>query len=249
MKPIIIANWKSKPKSLAEAKELFTKIAEGIKDANNAEVVICPPFDYIPEIDNKYRLPLGAQSCFVEKEDVSNKTISLQAAREAGCDYIICGHSSRRIFLAETDEMINQELKDSITAGLWPILCLGETREEREAGQTEKILAAQLKNDLQGIILEDITKIIITYEPVWAISSGDPYKTKEVPTPEGVEKINSLIIKLISEIYGKRVDIRVIYGGSANAENSRGFLDVSDGLLVGGASLIAEEFIRIVKNA
>jgi triosephosphate isomerase (TIM) len=248
MQKIIIANWKNKPKSLVEAKELFDKIAQGVKDIKNVEIVICPPFAYIPEIDNRYRISLGAQNCFVKKEEVSNEVFTFQAAKEAGCEYVICGHSSRKIFLGQTDEAINRELKEALFVDLRPIFCLGETREEREAGQTESVLKRQAEKGLADIAFSDISKIIFTYEPIWAISTGDPYQTKEMPTPEGVKKINSLIGQLVSENYGQKTDIRILYGGSANAQNSQGFLSVSDGLLVGGASLNPDEFIKMVKN-
>jgi triosephosphate isomerase (TIM) len=251
MKPLIVANWKCKPTAQEEAEELFDKISEGIKDAKNAEIVICPPFIYLPKINNKYNALLGAQNCFLEKKDISCLEFSPRVAKEAGCDYIIVGHSSRRIFLEESDEIINKELKDSLRVGLLPVLCLGETSEERAKGQTEAVLEGQIRKGLEGVSADEISKITITYEPVWAISGGDPYKTKEIPTPENIKKAKTFIKDILEKIYGRETVIpRIIYGGSVNAANSKWILGEAgmDGLLVGGASLQVEEFIKIVKN-
>jgi triosephosphate isomerase (TIM) len=251
MKPLIVANWKCKPTTQENAEELFDKISEGIKDAKNAEIVICPPFVYLPKINNKYNVLLGAQNCFLEKKDISCPEFSPQMAKEAGCDYIIVGHSSRRIFLEESDEIINKELKDSLHVGLLPVLCLGETSEERAKGQTEAVLEKQIRKGLKGVFPDEVSKITITYEPVWAISGGDPYKTKEIPSPENIKKAKIFIKDILEKIYGKKAVIpRIIYGGSANAANSKWILGEAgmDGLLVGGASLRAEEFIKMLKN-
>ncbi|MFH1036895.1 MAG: triose-phosphate isomerase [Patescibacteria group bacterium] len=251
MKPLIVANWKCKPATSKEAVELFNKISEGVEDARNVEVVICPPFIYLPEINNKYHISLGAQNCFLDKKDVSSQVISPQAAKEAGCEYIIIGHSSRRIFLGETDEIVNRGLKDALFAGLLPIFCTGETNKEREMGRTEDVLERQIRKGLDGISASEVSKIVITYEPVWAISEGDPYKTKEIPTPENIKKAKVFIENILKKIYGSGGGtIRIIYGGSANADNSKWILEDAgmDGLLVGGASLDPQEFLKIVKN-
>jgi triosephosphate isomerase (TIM) len=252
MKKIIVANWKCKPATQEEAVALFDRISEGVKDLKNVEVVVCPPFGYLSAIDNKYGIILGAQNCFLVKEDAFGEKFSPKMAKDAGCEYIIVGHSSRRIFLGETDEMVNQELKDSLSAGLIPVVCFGETSKERQEGETEAVLKRQIRKGLEGFSADQVSKIIITYEPVWAISSGDPYATKEIPTSQSIKKVKVFIQDVLRKIYGDEIGVvRIIYGGSTNAENLEWILGEAEmeGLLVGGASLKPDEFIKMAKNA
>ena len=248
MQKIIIANWKCKPETAKEVKDLFNEISEGLKNITKAKIVICPPFYYLSEINNKYNLSLGGQNCFVEKKDVDNQNISWRTAKDQGCEFAIVGHSSRRIFLGQTDESINQELKEIFSFGLIPIFCIGETKEQKQASQTESILESQIKKGLAGLSIDEISKIIIAYEPIWAISDGNPYNTKEMPTTEGIKKVSDFIKSLVLKNYSGLDNVTVIYGGSANSANAKAFLEEAgmDGLLIGGASLKAEEFIKIV---
>ncbi len=250
MKPLIIANWKCNPITLTEAKELFNKIVKGVENIESVEVVICPPFTYISTFQhfNNPTIKLGSQDCFWEEKGAYTGEVSPKMLKDLGCEYVILGHSERRRNLGETDEMINKKVKAALSAGLLPILCIGETKEQRESGKTEDILKEQIELGMSGILPDQVSKITIAYEPVWAISGGDPYKTEELPTPNGINKIFSLIKNIFSETYGDKGLVKVIYGGSANAANSKSFLEVSEGLLVGGASLKAEEFIKIIKN-
>ncbi len=249
MKPLIIANWKCNPTTQKDAKNLFELVKKGIKNIKKAEVVICPPFIYLPLLGN---LSLGGQDCFWEEKGPYTGEVSPEMLKNLGCEYVIIGHSERRKNFSETDEMVNKKLKKSLSAELSPIFCIGETSEERKNKKTESVLKREITEGLRGIAQEEVLKITIAYEPVWAISKGDPYQTKEIPTPENIKKISFYIKSLLSEIYNKKTaeNIRIIYGGSANSENARGFIKEAgmQGLLVGGASLIAEEFVKLVKS-
>jgi len=229
MKPLIIANWKCNPKTLENAKELFNKIKNGIKNTKKAEVVIAPPFVWLPILKG---IILAAQDCVWEECGPYTGEISPQMLKNFGIRYIIVGHSERRIHFKETDEMINRKLKAVLKAGLRPVLCIGEKKGE----DAYKIIEKQLKQDLKGFSGKDLNKIIIAYEPVWAIGTGDFCK------PEKAKKA-LVFIK-------KKINTRILYGGSVNSKIAKSYIKVGfDGLLVGGASLNAEEFIKIAKNA
>lgn len=239
---LIIANWKNKPQTAKEAVELFNKIVKNVQDVKNVQVVICPPFNYLSSFElNVKSLELGCQNTFVKKDETNDQKISWPEAKKHGATFAIVGHSSRRIFLSETDEAINQELKEVLSLGFTPILCIGETAQQRKENKTEEVLKNQLQKGLAGIA--NIDDLVIAYEPIWAISCGDPYATKTMPTKENISEIKNLI----KEIVG---NCKVIYGGSTNAANAKDFLEESgmDGLLVGGASLSSEEFVKMVKN-
>ena len=226
-KLLIIGNWKCNPTSLAEAKKLFNKV-------KNTDAVICPPFCYLNslKIENcKLKIQLGAQDCFWENNGPYTGEISPAMLKNLRVAYVIIGHSERRIHFQETDKIINKKLKAALKVGLIPILCIGEKRGE----SAEKIINRQLREDLKGIARKDLNKIIIAYEPVWAIGTGNfcpPNKAKKAP-------------KLIKS----KINTKILYGGSVNSKIAKSYIDVGfDGLLVGGASLNAEEFIKIVKN-
>lgn len=221
MKRLIIANWKCNPKTLAEAKKLFNAVKK-------TKAIICPPFVYLSVFKYKF---LGAQDCYYQSGPYTGE-ISPEMLKDLGCKYVIIGHSERRIHFRETDEVINKKLKAALYANLIPVLCIGEKKGE----SAEKIISNQLKKDLRGIPKKDLRKIIIAYEPVWAIGTGNfcfPEKAKE-------------IIKYIRT----KTDNLIIYGGSVNKKIAADYIKVGfDGFLVGGASLDAEEFKKIVKNA
>lgn len=222
MKPLIIANWKCNPKNLIEAKKLFNKVKK-------LNAVICPPFIYISLFKSAN---LGAQNCHYEQSGAYTGEISPKMLKDLGLKYVIIGHSERRIHFKETDEMINKKLKAALKAGLKPILCIGEKKGEN----AKKIISSQLKKDLKGISKKDLRKIIIAYEPVWAIGTGDFCKTEKAKKALGFIK--------------QKINTRILYGGSVNSKISKSYIKVGfNGLLVGGASLDAKEFIKIVKNA
>ena len=247
MNNLIVANWKMNPTSQKEAKNIFDAIKKGAK-SDKVEVVICPPFIYLPLLSG---LTLGAQNCFWQESGTYTGEISPSMLKDLGVKYVIIGHSERRKYFGETDEQVNKKLKAVLAAGLNPILCIGENAEQREKGETEMILKNQLIIGMGGIEVGD--NFTVAYEPIWAISGGDPYKTKELPTPEKVEKTNSYIRGILEGMYGKKVadSIRIIYGGSANAGNAKDYLENAkvQGFLVGGASLRPDDFNQIVKSA
>lgn len=249
MKPFIVANWKMNPTTLAEANRLFNSVARGLKNIKNVEVVICPPFVYLPIF--KFRTKdfiLGAQDCFWEKRGAFTGEVSPLMLKNLGCNYVIIGHSERRKHFKETDDMINKKIKTALITKINPIFCLGETIEERKGGKTQKVLKKQLisgfKNISESLILN--SKFSIAYEPLWAIGTGNPCDFKEA------QKINLFLRKFIAQIFNNSLakKIRIIYGGSVNSKNATFYIKEAkmNGLLVGGASLDAKEFIKIIKG-
>ncbi len=236
MENLIAANWKMNPSRQKEAQEIFEEVKKGAKDIEDAEVVICPPFVFLPLLKG---LTLGAQNVYSEDKGAFTGEISASMLKDLGVEYVLIGHSERRKYFNETDELINKKIKKALEAGLKVIFCVGETAQERDEGKKEEVLERQLRGGLAGI--DNIKDVNIAYEPVWAISSGDPYKTKELPTTEKVKEISLFIKNLLAKIYNQETaeKIRIIYGGSANSENAQGYLKDAgmQGLLVGGASL------------
>lgn len=221
---IIIANWKMNPASLAEAKSLFDAVKK-------SKAVICPPFVYLEKLSYG---KLGAQDCFWKQEGAYTGEVSPKMLKSIGVKYVIVGHSERRKFFQETDEIINKKLEAALRAGLRPILCVGENKGEN----AERVVANQLDKDLKSIAQKDLKKIIIAYEPVWAISTSGG----EICSPEYAQKILGFIRQRFNGI--------VIYGGSVDSKIINNYLKVGyEGALVGGASLKAGEFIKTVKAA
>lgn len=221
MKKLIVANWKMNPASLIGARKLFSSVKK-------TKAVICPPLAYLTEFNYK---PLGAQNCHWQESGPYTGEVSPKMLKDLGVEYVIIGHSERRIYFKETDEIINKKLKAALKAGLKPILCIGEKTGEN----SEKVIINQLKEDLRGISKKDLPKVIIAYEPVWAIGTGDfcPADTA----------------KKIRDFIRGKLNNKVLYGGSVNSKIAGDYTGVGfDGLLVGGASLDAQEFVKIVKN-
>jgi len=248
MNKLIVANWKMNPVSFKEAKNLFFGIKK-LKDEKKTEIVVCPPFVFIKELkDFKVDLKIGSQNCFWEDKGAFTGEISFSMLKEIGVEYIIIGHSERRKHFKETDEFINKKVRAILKSGLKPILCVGETEKERKAGITREVVKNQLLKCLENI--EDwklkIKNLSIAYEPVWAIGTGNPCLSKDA------KDIFLFIQKFLKEKYTNKMagKIRIIYGGSVNGGNAKGYIKESgmDGLLVGGASLDKKEFIKIVKN-
>jgi len=265
MKPLIIANWKCNPTTLAEAKRLFNLVKKGVAGIRKAEVVICPPFIYLSVLGasafakgygrrrfialaTERGLAFGSQDCFWEKSGAFTGEISPIMLKNLGVKYVIIGHSERRCILAETDEMINKKLKTVLEIRLSPILCIGETQKQRDRGETEKILREQIEGALKSVSKFKVqsSKFCIAYEPVWAIGTGNPCDVDEA------QKMSLLIRKIISKIYNRKIsqNIRILYGGSVTSKNGGDYVKEAglNGLLVGGASLDAKEFIGIVKS-
>jgi len=247
MKILVIANWKMNPQSLTEAKQLFNLVKRGVKNIKKVEVVICPPFVFLSNIQYlTLSIKLGAQDCFWGKEGAYTGEVSPRMLKNLGCQYVIIGHSERRRYFGETDEIINKKLKAVLETKINPILCIGETQEERGQGKTESVLRNQITSDLKGVSALKFSKITIAYEPVWAVGTGNPCSVEEA------QKIGLLIRKIISGIYNRALskNLRILYGGSVNSKNAADYIKEANlqGLLVGGASLVAEEFIKIVES-
>lgn len=233
MKNLIVANWKMNPDSQKKAEEIFNGIKNGASGAG-AEVVVCPPFVYLSALRG---LVLGAQNVFYKEGGAFTSGISAVMLKNLDVKYVIIGHSESRRYLKETDEIINIKIKEAIGAGLKVIFCVGETKEQRLAGEKNIVLEKQIKLGLQNI--EDYSKLNIAYEPIWAIGTGDNCSVRE--TQESIDFVRSLV----------PANVRILYGGSVKSENSGDYIKKAgaNGLLVGGASLDAEEFIKIIKSA
>jgi len=260
MKTLIVANWKCNPTTLKETRQFFNAIKKGLKSNKKAEVVICPPFVYIEGLKIKprrsrlatlrgrdLRFKIGAQNCFWEEKGAFTGEISPRMLKDLGCQYVIIGHSERRQILGETDEMIAQKLKKVLELNLCPILCVGETAEERKKEETFKVLAREIKQGLKKVPKSQIEKVVIAYEPIWAIGVGNPCSSDEALTAA------LFIRKIISQIFSLRAakNMRILYGGSVDFQNAKHYLQEEgiNGLLVGGASLKPREFVKIVKLA
>jgi triosephosphate isomerase len=252
-KSIIIANWKMNL-SFQEAKILAKKIIKATKEFSssyNSEVVICPPFMSLPAVvkffgPKKNFLFCGAQDCFWEEQGGFTGEISPVYLKETGCDYVILGHSERRNILKETDEMVHKKVRAALNSGLIPIICVGETREEREKGLKEQIIISQITHALEGIRLNSHQKIIFAYEPVWVIGSG------QAINPYEAEYMSKIIKQRMIDLYPLPIvnnNLRIVYGGSVDTRTIKDFLkqETIKGVLVGGASLKAEEFIKMCK--
>src|SRR3989338_10978305 len=237
MKNLIAGNWKLNPTNQKEAKEIFDEIKAGIKNAT-AEVVVCPPFVYLAlRSFSEGGFALGAQNLFWEEKGAFTGEISGAMLKDIGAEYVIIGHSERRKYFSETDEIINQKIKKALDAGLKIIFCVGETEEEKTGGKREEVLQRQIQEGLKDVL--DIDNINVAYEPVWAIGTGNNCSVEE--TKESIDFIR----KLVPE------NVRILYGGSVKSQNSGDYIKKAgaNGLLVGGASLNAEEFVKIVKSA
>ncbi len=245
MKNIIVANWKMNPQTYQEAEDLIKNILEGIKDLNNTEVVICPPFTWLTDFShkNEAQILFGAQNVFHKESGAFTGEISPLMLKNSKVDYVILGHSERRKYFGETNELINQKIKSSLSVGLKVIFCVGENEGENK----EEVLVSQITEGLQGISEKDLGNITVAYEPVWAIGTGKNCGIEE--TQDAVASIKKIIEKLYSQNASEV--LAVLYGGSVKSENSGDYLKDGgvNGLLVGGASLKAEEFIKIVKSA
>lgn len=252
----IIANWKMNPGSFFEASELIKAVKNGIKKSENVNVVICPPAVYLSKIKPNAKFELGIQNIFWENRGAYTGEISAKMAKNLGVSYAIIGHSERRQYLGETDEMINLKIKSAMENNLNSVLCIGETLDEKKKDKTSEVIVRQLEKALNNISISYAfcesakggqipnSKFQIVYEPIWAIGTG------ETPTTDEIMSIVLLIRKVIAKFYGREIaeKISILYGGSVDSQNACDFVRKAntDGLLIGGASLNASEFARIV---
>jgi triosephosphate isomerase (TIM) len=246
-KPVIAGNWKMY-KLLAEAVDTALALKPLVANANHCEVVIAPVFPQLKTIADKLdgsNIRVSAQDCAPEaKHGAQTGEVAADMIKDVGCSHVIIGHSERRQFYGETDGGVNRKTKAAIQAGLTAIVCVGETLVEREAGNAEPVVKTQLAGGLDGLTVADTERIIIAYEPVWAIGTG------KTATPEQAQEMHGVIRQSILEVHGKAVAdaMRILYGGSVKPENIRELMSQEDvdGALVGGASLEAESFAKIV---
>jgi len=246
-KYLIAGNWKMN-KTTSEAVELAQKLVESLKDVKDRDILICPTFTSLYSVHQVIKgtnIKLGAQDVFYENSGAFTGEISPIMLKDVGCEYVIIGHSERRHIIGERDELINKKVKAAINNGLKVILCVGELLEEREAGKTLEVVKIQLEKGLNGVSKEEMKNVVIAYEPVWAIGTGKTAK------PEDAQEVHAYIRELLSKLYSKEIANETIiqYGGSVKASNIDSLMAMQDidGALVGGASLVAEEFTRIVK--
>jgi len=252
MRKLIVANWKMNPVSKNQAKEIFSGIRKGADGASDAvsaqgsgestEVVVCPPFVWLAEGRQQAAeggFALGAQNCFWEEKGAFTGEVSAQMLKDLGVEYVIIGHSERRKYFAETDELVNKKIKKSLEAELKIIFCIGETAEERDVGKKQEVLERQIKFGLKDLQITDKLQITVAYEPIWAIGTGNNCSVEET------EQSINFIRKFVPD------GVRILYGGSVKNNNSADYIRKAgaDGLLVGGASLDPEEFVKIIKSA
>ncbi len=240
-KKVIAGNWKMN-KLAGECEEFIGKIISDI-DTDEKDVIICPTFISLwsaVRVTEGTNVSVGAQNMHYEEKGAFTGEVSAEMIRETGCRYVIIGHSERRKYFAETDETVSLKIKKAYETGLIPIMCIGETLEERESGETFNVLKGQLENALRPISFDE--NIIIAYEPVWAIGTG------KTATDEQAQEACKFVRDTLNGIIGeKSEDIRILYGGSVNEKNVKNLMAMPDidGALVGGASL-KDEFIKLV---
>ena len=246
-KTIIIANWKMYL-TYAETVELAGKLSE--HSFLNNKIILCPSFTAIAAVDGILRatdIELGAQDVFYEDKGAYTGEISPPQLKELGVKYVIAGHSERRQYQGETDQMVNKKMRNILEEELIPILCVGETFEQRQEQQKDSVILRQVEHAFAEIDLKPKEKVIIAYEPVWVIGSG------QAVDPEEAEHTNSVIKQAIVDMYPSEIqkNFSYIYGGSVNARNAKGFLKMEnvDGLLVGGASTKEDDFISLIQVA
>jgi triosephosphate isomerase len=248
-RPLIAGNWKMY-KSPSQAKALSQELLPKLASQDHCDIVLAPPFVSLAIVRDQIRstaIRLGAQNCFWESEGAFTGEVSAPMLRDLGCEYVIIGHSERRQYFGETDETVAKKMKAAFAAALIPIFCLGETLQEREAGHCEIVVKRQLEKGLASLTPPDISRIIISYEPVWSIGTG------KTATPEMAQEVHGYLRQRLAYIYGESTaqSVRILYGGSVKPDNAADLMmrpDI-DGALVGGASLQAESFTAIVSNS
>ena len=248
-KPIIAGNWKLN-KTSHESIEFVTLLKRYVSNVSDVDIVVCPVFTALCDIKDvllETNIGLGAQNLFWEDAGAFTGEVSGLLLKDAGAEYVIIGHSERRQYFGETNQTVNKKIKAALKSGLIPIVCVGEVLEEREQNKTTKVVTTQMKEGLEGVSKEDVKKIIIAYEPVWAIGTG------KTATPGQAQQVHQLIRQLLTQMCGEDVAqrVRIQYGGSVKPENIAELMaqpDI-DGALVGGASLKVDSFVDIIKNS
>jgi len=246
--PIVAANWKMNPTDSDSALDLVRGVLSVARGhADRVEVALFPPFPYlmgVAEVLAESGVKLGAQDCFWEASGAYTGEVS-PAMLKGWCQWVIVGHSERRMYVGETDEMVAKKAAAALASELSVIMCVGDLREQHDAGTSDQVVTAQVKAGLANCSADDSARLVIAYEPVWAIGTG------KSADPEHAYKIMRLIRRVVGEMIGAGAarKVRVLYGGSVNSANVQSYVELPlcDGCLVGGASLDADEFAHIVK--
>lgn len=246
----VVGNWKMNT-TLAPAQSLAAEVVSGIGGGlAGVEVGVCPPFPYLIPVAEKIRgskVALGAQNAAFEKPGAFTGEIAIEMLLDVGCEWVILGHSERRQFFGDTDEVINKKVVACHDRGIKVIFCIGEMLDDRKSNRTDAVLEVQLTKGLQGITAAQMERIVIAYEPVWAIGTG------VTATPEQAEETHAFIRKWLTQRFGQVVadKTRIQYGGSVKGDNAKELLAKPniDGALVGGASLKADQFLAIIRAA
>lgn len=245
-KILIAGNWKMN-KTSAEGATLVSEIVAAAGTTTSVDVAVCPPFTALSAANEAIKgskIMLGAQNVYVKESGAYTGEISTGMLKEVGCTCVILGHSERREYFGETDAFVNEKTKVAQAAGLLPIVCVGETLEERESGKMLEVVSTQVKGALEGVT--DAANIVIAYEPVWAIGTG------KTATPEMAQEVHAAIRELLVAHFGEAGNgVRILYGGSMKPENASELLDQPDidGGLIGGAALKSASFVELVKIA
>jgi len=246
-RPIIAGNWKMY-KVCSEALELVSQLKEALDGVRDRDIVVVPPFTALypcRQILDGSNIAIGAQNIYWEEAGAFTGEISPGMLKDCGCSFCVIGHSERRTYFHETDETVNKKIKSALKHDLIPICCVGETLAQREAGETFKVVETQVKADFFGLDKDDMARVVIAYEPLWAIGTG------HTATPEQANEVHAFIRKTLARVYDQTLasQVRIQYGGSVKPENCDALMaqpDI-DGALVGGASLKAASFTRIVR--
>ena len=247
-KPVIAGNWKLN-KTIKEAIELVNSLKRELIDIQEVEIIVCPVYTALSDVSDLLidsNISLGAQNVYWESSGAFTGEVSAAMLKDAGCKYAIIGHSERRKYFNESDQTVNKRVKAARAAGLIPIVCVGETLEEREADKTINVVKRQLAGGLEGLEKDTLLNLIIAYEPVWAIGTGKTATSGQAQEVHGF--IRSWLIENCSEEVAQ--SLRILYGGSVKPANIKELMQQSDidGALVGGASLDSSSFAGIVKN-
>ena len=242
---LVAANWKMNG-TLESIRPLLTHVIQGVSGVSS-EVAICPPFIYVPELAEQLKeseIKLGAQNVSQLEKGAYTGEVAAAMLSDYDCDYVIVGHSERRTLYAETDELVAEKFVAVQSSGMTPILCVGELLEEREANNTEDVIARQLDAVIEHAGIEAFNNAVIAYEPVWAIGTG------KTATPEQAQEVHEFIRLRLARHDNDTADkVRILYGGSVKADNAEQLFKMADidGGLIGGASLVAEDFLTICK--
>lgn len=248
-KTFIAGNWKMH-KTIPQSLELVNSLKRALSDIDTVDIAVCPTYIALSEVADILEgsnIKLGAQGLHWEVEGAFTGEVSNTMLKDAGCDYVIIGHSERRKYFFETDEMVNKRIRAALAGELIPIVCVGETLQQREENKTTSVVEGQLSGGLQGLEAADVERLVIAYEPVWAIGTG------KTATPGQAEEVHKFIRNWLAKQYSDELagDLRILYGGSVKPANIKELMQEADidGALVGGASLDSDSFALIVKNS